>query len=102
MSFKEKGTIPPVMKAVRQHAFGGPEVLRYEDAAIPEVKKGEALVKVKAIGLNPPDWYLRDGYKMLPSEWQPKVPFPIILGTDISGVIVALGDDTTGFSVDDE
>ncbi|AKK74777.1 NADPH-quinone reductase [Chryseobacterium gallinarum] len=90
------------MKAVRQHEFGGPEVLRYEDAPIPEVKKGEVLVKVKAIGLNPPDWYLRDGYSMLPPEWQPKVPFPIILGTDISGEIVALGEDVTEFSVGDE
>ncbi len=43
------------MKAIRQHKFGGPEVLKYEDAKVPEVKKGEVLIKVKAIGLNPPD-----------------------------------------------
>jgi NADPH:quinone reductase-like Zn-dependent oxidoreductase len=90
------------MKAVRQHAFGGPEVLLYEDAPIPELHKGEVRVKVYAIGLNPPDWYLRDGYKMLPPEWQPKVPFPIILGTDISGVIVSVADGVKGFSVGDE
>ncbi|WP_460880848.1 alcohol dehydrogenase catalytic domain-containing protein [Pontibacter rugosus] len=48
---------------------------------------------MKAVGLNPPDWYLRDGYKMLPPEWQPQVPFPIILGTDISGVIVEARPD---------
>ncbi len=77
-------------------------MLRYEDAPVPEVKKGEVLVKVKAIGLNPPDWYLRDGYKMLPPEWQPKVPFPVILGTDISGVIVEVGEDVKEFSVGDE
>ncbi|MBC3539328.1 NADP-dependent oxidoreductase [Rufibacter sp. H-1] len=90
------------MKAVRQHEFGGPEVLRYEDAPVPEITKGEILVKVKAIGLNPPDWYLRDGYKMLPPEWQPQVPFPIILGTDISGVIVEVGEGVQEFSVGDE
>jgi NADPH:quinone reductase-like Zn-dependent oxidoreductase len=90
------------MKAVRQHEFGGTEVLRYEDAPIPDVKKGEVLVKVKSIGLNPPDWYLRDGYKMLPPEWQPKVPFPIILGTDISGVIVEVNEDVKEFSIGDE
>ncbi|PUZ26468.1 NADPH:quinone reductase [Chitinophaga parva] len=90
------------MKAIRQHEFGGPEVLRYEDAPVPEVKRGEVLVKVKAIGLNPPDWYLRDGYKMLPREWQPKVPFPVILGTDISGVVVATGEAVKGFSIGDE
>lgn len=91
-----------IMKAVRQHEFGGPEVLIYEDAPVPELNKGEVRVKVKAIGLNPPDWYLRDGYKMLPPEWQPKVPFPIILGTDISGVIESVADDVKEFSVDDE
>ncbi|UPQ75710.1 NADP-dependent oxidoreductase [Chryseobacterium nepalense] len=90
------------MKAVRQHEFGGPEVLVYEDAPIPELNKGEVRVKVHAIGLNPPDWYLREGYKMLPPEWQPKVPFPIILGTDISGVIESVADDIEDFSVGDE
>jgi NADPH:quinone reductase-like Zn-dependent oxidoreductase len=91
-----------VMKAIRQHQFGGPEVLQYEDAPIPELMPGEVRIRVHAVGLNPPDWYLRDGYKMLPPEWQPKVPFPIILGTDISGVIEAVADDVDGFSVGDE
>ena len=91
-----------VMKAIRQHEFGGPEVLFYEDAPIPQLQKGEVRVKVKAIGLNPPDWYLRDGYKMLPPEWQPIVPFPIILGTDISGVVDAIADDVNEFSIGDE
>ena len=90
-----------LMKAVRQHAFGGPEVLRYEDAPRPVLAAGEVLVRVHAVGLNPPDWYLRDGYKMLPPEWQPKVTFPVILGTDVSGVVEAVADDVTGFSVGD-
>lgn len=99
--FDEK-ELPTMMKAIRQHEFGGPEVLQYEDAPMPELKSGEVLVKVHAIGLNPPDWYLRDGYKMLPPEWQPKVPFPIILGTDISGVIVAVADDVKEIGIGDE
>jgi NADPH:quinone reductase-like Zn-dependent oxidoreductase len=90
------------MKAVRQHAFGGPEVLQYEEAPMPELNPGEVLVRVHAVGVNPPDWYLRDGYKMLPPEWQPPVSFPLILGTDISGVIAAVADDVTGFAVGDE
>ncbi|MGR9181336.1 NADP-dependent oxidoreductase [Rhizobium leguminosarum] len=90
------------MKAIRIHAFGGPEVLRYEDAPKPEPKPGEVLVRVHAIGINPPDWYLRDGYKALPPEWRPQVPFPIILGTDVSGVVEAVADDVGGFSVGDE
>ena len=56
------------MKAVRQHEFGGPEVMQYEDAAVPEIKSGEVLVRVHAVGINPPDWYLREGYKTLPPE----------------------------------
>lgn len=90
------------MKAIRQHQFGGPEVLRYEEAPVPELKAGEVLVRVHAAGINPPDWYLRDGYKMLPPEWQPQVAFPVILGTDISGVVEALADDVTHFAVGDE
>lgn len=91
-----------VMNAIRQHEFGGPEVLRYEDAPIPELKQGELLVRVHAVGINPPDLYLRDGYKMLPLEWQPKVQFPVILGTDISGVVAAVADDVREFAVGDE
>ena len=90
------------MKAIRQHQFGGPEVLRYEEAPVPELKAGEVLVRVHAAGINPPDWYLRDGYKMLPPEWQPQVAFPVILGTDISGEVEALADDVTHFAVGDE
>lgn len=90
------------MKAVRQHRFGGPEVLRYEDAPMPELQPGEGLVRVHAVGINPPDGYLRDGYSMLPPEWQPKVSFPLILGTDVSGVIDAVADDVRHFAVGDE
>lgn len=90
------------MKAIRQYEFGGPEVLRYEDAPIPGLQSGEVLIRVHAIGLNPPDWYLRDGFKSLPPEWRPKVNFPLILGTDVSGVIEAVADDVNDFSVGDE
>lgn len=90
------------MKAIRQYEFGGPDVLQYEDAPIPDVKVGEVLVRVHAIGINPPDWYLRDGYKTLPPEWRPDVSFPLILGTDISGVVEAVAPDVRGFSVGDE
>jgi NADPH:quinone reductase-like Zn-dependent oxidoreductase len=93
---------PNTMKAIRQHEFGGPLVLRYEDAPFPILKPGEVRVRVHAVGINPPDWYLRDGYKMLPPEWQPQVSFPLILGTDISGVIEAVADDVKDFSVGDE
>ncbi|NDV87806.1 zinc-binding dehydrogenase [Aurantimonas aggregata] len=90
-----------MMKAIRQHGFGGPEMLVYEDAPVPALAAGDVLVRVRAVGINPPDWYLREGYRMLPPEWQPKVAFPLILGTDISGVVAAVGDDVTAFAVGD-
>lgn len=90
------------MKAIRLHEFGGPNVLLYENAPVPTLQPGEILVKVHAVGINPPDWYLREGYKMLPPEWRPNIPFPIIPGTDISGVVDAISPDVQGFSVGDE
>jgi len=90
------------MKAVRLHQFGGPEVLLYEDAPKPSMKAGEVLVKVIAVGINPPDWYLREGMKMLPPEWRPEIPLPTIPGTDISGIIEAVADDVKSFVVGDE
>lgn len=91
-----------IMKAVRQYEFGGPEVLRYEDAPIPVLKPGEVLIRVHAVGLNPPDWYLRDGFKSLPPEWRPQGDFPLILGTDVSGVVDAVADDVQDFAPGDE
>jgi NADPH:quinone reductase-like Zn-dependent oxidoreductase len=90
------------MKAIRLHEFGGPEVLRYESAPLPELKPGEVLVRVHAVGINPPDWYLRDGYKMLPPDWRPQVSMPAIPGSDISGVVEAVASDVQGFSAGDE
>jgi NADPH:quinone reductase-like Zn-dependent oxidoreductase len=90
------------MKAVRLHEFGGPEVLRYEDVPIPEPKPGEVLVRVHAAGINPPDWYVRDGMTIVPPELRPPVHLPIIPGTDVSGVIEAVAADVEGLHVGDE
>lgn len=90
-----------IMKAVRLHEFGGPEVLRYEDAPIPVAQPGEVLVRVHAASLNPPDLFLRDGYRALPPEWRPDARFPLTLGTDVSGEVVACGDGASRFSVGD-
>ncbi|MFC4168224.1 NADP-dependent oxidoreductase [Teichococcus aestuarii] len=90
------------MKAARLHEFGGPGVLRYEDAPRPVAAPGEVLVRAHAAGLNPPDWYLRDGYRALPPEWRPDPSFPLIPGTDVSGVVEAVADDVRGFNRGDE
>ncbi len=96
--------MPTEMKAIRLHEFGGPEVLRYDTVPIPELKNGEILVRVHAVGLNPPDWYLRDGYErqQLPAELRPTIPLPAIPGSDVSGVVERIGEGVEGFSVGDE
>ena len=67
--------MPTTMKAIQLHEFGGPEVLRYATVPVPELKPGEVLVRVDAVGINPPDSYLRDGYEheQLPAEMRPSV-----------------------------
>lgn len=90
------------MKAVRIHEFGGPEVLCYEDAPRPVAQAGEVLIRVHAASLNPPDLYLRDGYRALPPQWRPNAQFPLTLGTDVAGEVVALGEGAHRFAVGDE
>lgn len=87
-----------MMKAVRLHAFGGPEVLSFEDAPVPTIAPGQVLVRVHADGINPPDLYLRDGYRALPPHWRPDAIFPLTLGTDVSGVVEAVADDVATFA----
>ena len=54
---KTKGT----MKAIRIHNYGGPEVLKYEEAPRPEPQADEVLIRVHAAGVNPIDWKVREG-----------------------------------------
>jgi NADPH:quinone reductase-like Zn-dependent oxidoreductase len=69
------------------HGYGGPEVLKYEDAPRPEPAEGEVLVKVHAAGVNPVDWKIRAGYMRSFRDY----PMPFIPGWDFSGTIDQLG-----------
>jgi NADPH:quinone reductase-like Zn-dependent oxidoreductase len=77
------------MKAVRIHQFGGPEVLTYEDVADPQPRKDQVLVRVRACSLNHLDVWVRKGL--------PGVKLPHILGSDIAGEIVEVGEYAGGF-----
>lgn len=77
------------MKAVRIHEFGGPEVLRYEDAPDPKPRPDQVLVRVKACALNHIDLWIRAGL--------PGIKLPHILGSDIAGEIVEVGEYITNF-----
>src|ERR1700746_3049274 len=72
------------MKAVRIHQFGGPEVLTYEDIPAPQPRKDQALVRVKACSLNHLDVWVRKGL--------PGVKLPHILGSDVAGELVEIGE----------
>jgi NADPH:quinone reductase-like Zn-dependent oxidoreductase len=80
------------MKAVRIHAFGGVEELKYEDAPRPVPRKGEVLIRVQAAGVNPVDWKAREG---LLKDLNPKLPQ--ILGFDIAGTVEELGPEAKRF-----
>ncbi|MBI1737592.1 MAG: quinone oxidoreductase [Candidatus Rokubacteria bacterium] len=82
------------MKAIRVHAAGGPDVLRYEDVPEPTPKTGEAVVKVDAAGLNYIDVYFRTG--------QYKAQLPITLGLEASGTVTAVGPDVRDVRVGDK
>jgi len=72
------------MKAIRIHNHGGPEVLAYEDVAVPEPRAGEARVKIEASGVNFIDIYHRTG--LYPMNR------PCILGSEGAGVVDAVGE----------
>jgi NADPH:quinone reductase-like Zn-dependent oxidoreductase len=69
------------MRALRIHGYGGPEVLRMENAPVPKPGPGQVLVRVRAASVNPIDWKMRKGLlaKVFPIE------FPRILGRDCAG-----------------
>src|SRR5213080_593612 len=86
------------MKAVRVHNYGGPEVLRFEDAPRPTPSSGELLIRVHAASVNPIDWKVRAGYM---KDYIP-LPLPFIQGWDVSGVVEAVGSGVTKFKKGDE
>ncbi|MGH9352815.1 MAG: zinc-binding dehydrogenase [Terriglobia bacterium] len=77
------------MKAIRIHEHGGFDVLRHEDAPVPEIQSGEVLVQVKACALNHLDLWMRGGVE----GWKPS--FPHILGSDVSGAVAGTGPLTS-------
>lgn len=82
------------MKAVRIHSYGGRDVLCYEDAPRPTPGENEVLIRVIASSVNPFDIAVRSGY--LDSYFH--YTLPLILGTDVSGVIEEVGSGVTDFA----
>jgi NADPH2:quinone reductase len=81
------------MKAIRVHQTGGPEVLRYEDLAVPKPGPQQALIKIEAAGVNFIDIYHRTGlYKM---------ELPFTNGQEAAGTVTEVGAEVRGIKVGD-
>jgi NADPH:quinone reductase-like Zn-dependent oxidoreductase len=81
----------PSMKAVRLHAYGGTNALMYEDAPRPVPAAGEVLIRVHASTVNPFDCAVRAGYM----AGYFNHAFPLIPGTDVSGIVEEVGAEVT-------
>ena len=88
------------MKSIQISKYGGSDVVDINnEVSIPKMSAGKVLVEVKASGVNPVDWKIREGYfqQMVPLQ------FPATLGTDFSGVIKELEQNvSTNFNIGDE
>ncbi|HEY2926213.1 NADP-dependent oxidoreductase [Piscinibacter sp.] len=85
------------MKAVRFHQYGDAEVLRFEDAPMPQFGENDVLIRVHASGVNPSDCQFRRG------DYRAFVPLtlPFIPGWDVAGTIDAVGAKVTRFKPGD-
>lgn len=81
------------MKAARIHAYGTPDVIRVEEAPLPQIGPDDVLVRTVAASVNPVDWKIRRGYlaQMLAH------PLPLTLGWDVSGIVEQVGDNVMTF-----
>ncbi|MBL8113891.1 MAG: NAD(P)-dependent alcohol dehydrogenase [Acidobacteria bacterium] len=90
------------MKAVVRDRYGGPEVLELKEVPAPTAGPGEVLVRVRAVSINDWDWGLLVGdfvNRMLAGPLRPKFA---ILGSDIAGVVEAVGSGVEDLEIGDE
>ncbi|MEJ0018853.1 MAG: quinone oxidoreductase [Acetobacteraceae bacterium] len=83
-----------MIKAIRIHSPGGPEVMKWEDVPRPEPGPGEALIKQEAIGLNYIDVYFRSGLYKAPT-------MPLVIGQEGAGTVIAIGGGVTSLKPGD-
>lgn len=77
------------MRAIVVREFGGPEVMKVETVPDPSPGRGQLLLRVRAVGVNPVDAYIRSGaYARKPS-------LPYTPGTDLGGIVEAIGEDVS-------
>jgi D-arabinose 1-dehydrogenase-like Zn-dependent alcohol dehydrogenase len=85
------------MKAIVIHAYGGPEVLSYEEVPDPVPRPGEIVVEVRAVSIQRVlDVEVRKG-----TQGRRNIKLPLVPGVDPSGIVVAVGDKVPGLAVGD-
>ncbi|MER7930614.1 NADP-dependent oxidoreductase [Streptomyces sp. NPDC096057] len=86
------------MKAIVYEEYGGPEVLRIAEVEEPHAGPGQVRLKVMALGVNPVDCTIRNGWlqHMFPQN------FPVLPGLEAAGIVDEVGEGVTGISVGDE
>ena len=72
------------MKAITINLYGSIDVLEYSEIQEPKITPNQLLVKIHATSVNPVDWKIRQGQLQLLSGFN----FPIVLGCDLSGVVL--------------
>ena len=87
--------LPREMRYVDLPSFGGPEVMRMATGPVPQPRPGEVIVRVEAAGVNRPDVAQRSGSYPPPKDASP------VLGLEVAGEIVALGEGVAGFNIGD-
>src|ERR1700735_4106812 len=85
--------LPAAFKAVQIDSFGGIGSMQYRNVPLERPAAGQVLLRVAAAGVGPWDAWIRSGNSVLPQ------PLPLTLGSDISGVVVAIGKGIHGFAV---
>lgn len=90
------------MKAITLANNGGTENLIINNIPTPSIKENEVLVRVKAIGINPVDAFVRTHAFALDMFVQPQPGEPVIIGWDISGVVEAVGREVSQWKAGDE
>src|SRR5436190_6416995 len=86
------------MKAIRIHSYGHSDQMKLEETPRPAIRQDEALIRIRAAGVNPVDWKIREGFL---KDVQ-RASFPLTLGQDFAGDIVEVGKDIRDFKVGDK
>ncbi|WP_241461397.1 NAD(P)-dependent alcohol dehydrogenase [Aquimarina macrocephali] len=90
------------MKALMYHKYGSSDVLTLKDILIPTPKDNEVLVKIHATAINSSDWELLRGKPFFARIWGLIKPKYHILGSDIAGQVIAVGNKVAQFETGDE